>query len=100
MSSTLAPSFWACLTLEFMNTVQREPRLTGFLANRPILEKSAMLEPRALAKVSIKEPHPEEQASLSMMEYTAPLRILKHFMSWPPMSMMKSTSGLKWAAAL
>ena len=59
-----------------------------------------MLEPRALAKVSIKEPHPEEQASLSMMESTAPLRILKHFMSWPPMSMMKSTSGLKWAAAL
>ena len=35
-----------------------------------------------------------------MMESTAPLRILKHFMSWPPMSMMKSTSGLKWAAAL
>ena len=48
----------------------------------------------------MKEPQPEEQASLSMMESTAPLRILKHFMSWPPMSMMKSTSGLKWRAAL
>ena len=100
MSSTPAPSFWACFTLEFMNTVQREPRFTGWGAKRPILAKSAMVYPRALAKVSIKEPQPDEQASLSMMESTAPLRILKHFISWPPMSMMKSTSGLKWAAAL
>ena len=52
-----------------------------------------------MAKVSIKEPQPEEHASLSMMESTAPFLILKHFMSCPPMSMMKSTSGLKWAAA-
>ena len=43
MSSTLAPSFWACLTLEFMNTVQRDPRLTGCLASRPSLAKSAMV---------------------------------------------------------
>ena len=42
MSSTEAPSFWACLTEEFMNTVQREPRFTGCWANRPIREKSAM----------------------------------------------------------
>ena len=35
-----------------------------------------------------------------MMESTAPLRILKHFMSWPPMSMMKSTSGLKWRGSV
>ena len=32
MSWTDAPSFWACLTLEFMNTVQRVPRSTGSLA--------------------------------------------------------------------
>ena len=25
----MAPSFWACLTEEFMNTVQRLPRSTG-----------------------------------------------------------------------
>ena len=43
MSSTLAPSFWACLTLEFMNTVHREPRFTGRGENSPSLEKSAML---------------------------------------------------------
>ena len=42
MSSTLAPSFWACLTLEFIKTVQREPRFTGCWANRPSLAKSAM----------------------------------------------------------
>ena len=39
--------------------------ITGFLENSPILEKSAMLWPSALAKVSIKEPQPAEQASLS-----------------------------------
>ena len=43
ISSTLAPSFWACFTLEFINTVQREPRFTGFWANRPSLAKSAMV---------------------------------------------------------
>ena len=32
MSSTVAPSFWACFTEEFMNTVQREPRSTGLRA--------------------------------------------------------------------
>ena len=95
MSSTQAPSFWACFTLEFMNTVHREPRFTGFWVKRPSLAKSSMLYPRALAKVSMKDPQPEEQASLSMMESTAPLRILKHFISCPPMSMMKSTSGWK-----
>ncbi len=34
MFSMDAPSFWACLTLEFMNTVQRLPRSTGLSANR------------------------------------------------------------------
>ena len=29
ISPTVAPSFWACFTEEFMNTVQREPRSTG-----------------------------------------------------------------------
>ena len=34
MSSTLAPSFWACFTEEFMNTVHREPRFTGVLGQQ------------------------------------------------------------------
>ena len=37
-----APSFWACFTEEFINTVQREPRSTGLSAKRPSLAKSAI----------------------------------------------------------
>ena len=40
MFSIDAPSFWACFTLEFMNTVQRLPRSTGRSANRPRAAKS------------------------------------------------------------
>ncbi len=47
------------------------------------------------ANVSINEPQPDEQASLSVMESIAPARILKHLMSCPPISMMKSTFGRK-----
>ena len=32
-----APSFCACFTFEFINTVQRVPRSVGFLANRASL---------------------------------------------------------------
>ena len=42
MFSTVAPSFCACFTEEFMNTVQREPRSTGRSANRPSFAKSSM----------------------------------------------------------
>ena len=41
ISETVAPSFCACLTEEFMNTVQRVPSSTGAWANRPSLAKSA-----------------------------------------------------------
>ena len=40
ISSTLAPSFWACLTEEFINTVHLEPKSTGCLLNKPSLAKS------------------------------------------------------------
>jgi hypothetical protein len=46
------------------------------------------------------EPQPAEHASLSRTESITPSFILMHFMSWPPMSRMKSTSGAKNAAAL
>ena len=36
MLATEAPSFWACLTLLFINTVQRLPKSTGISALRPI----------------------------------------------------------------
>ena len=67
VSGDIAPSFCACLTDEFMNTVQREPRSTGCSANNPNFANSSAVYPSACAKVSINEPHPEEQASLSMI---------------------------------
>ena len=100
MSSTDAPSFCACLTELFMNTVQRLPSSTGCFANSPSLENSSISMPIALAKVWMKEPQPEEHASLSMIESIAPFLILKHLMSCPPMSMMKSAFGSKYSAAL
>ena len=37
-----------------------------------------------MAKLSMKLPQPEEQASLSMMCSITPSRTRRHFMSWPP----------------
>ena len=62
-----APSFWACFTMEFMKTVHLVPRSTGFLALIPILANSSTGISTDLAYVSMKEPQPEEQASLSIM---------------------------------
>jgi hypothetical protein len=41
ISSVLTPSFWACFTEEFINTVQREPKSTAFFAKSPSLENSS-----------------------------------------------------------
>ena len=81
MSDTCAPSFWACFTLEFINTVQRVPRSTGCRAKRASFAKSFAVKPRELAKFSINEPQPEEQASLSSTFSTTPPFSLMHFMS-------------------
>ena len=62
MFSTLAPSFWACLTLEFMKTVQRLPRSTDGRQTGPGGELLYIIAQR-LAKVCRKLPQPEEQAS-------------------------------------
>ena len=42
ISLTLAPSFCACLTEEFIKTVHLEPKLTGLFASRAIAAKSLM----------------------------------------------------------
>ena len=47
-----------------------------------------------------KLPQPEEQASFRKILLMAPSSILKHFISWPPISMMKSTWGIKCLAAV
>ena len=78
MSARLAPSFCACLTLEFIKTVHRLPRSTGARANSPSLAKSATGSPIQQAKVSRKEPHPEQHASMSQMPTKAPSRMVKH----------------------
>ena len=98
MSPTVAPSFWACFTRLFMNTVQRLPRSTGFSAEMAVAANSATSRFRPLAKDSMKLPQPEEQASFSMMWSMTPSFTRKHFMSWPPMSRMNSTPGsISWA---
>ena len=58
-----APSFCACLTEEFINTVQRDPRSIGVSDSSPSLQNSSIEYPMERAKVSINEPQPEEQAS-------------------------------------
>ncbi len=50
MSATVAPSFCACFTLEFINTVQRVPRSIGFFAKRASFAKSRTLKFKDFAK--------------------------------------------------
>ena len=91
----VAPSFCACLTREFMKTVQRLPRSTGLLARVAACANSWTDMFMDTAKLSMKLPQPEEQASLSMMCSMTPSLTCRHFMSWPPMSRMNSTPGTK-----
>ena len=65
ISSTFAPSFWACFTFEFINTVQRLPKSIGVFDSNASFAKSLTSYPKDLAKVSINEPHPLEQASFN-----------------------------------
>ena len=76
-----------------MKTVQRLPRSTGCSAVRATFANSWTVMFMESAKLAMKEPQPEEQASLSMMCSMTPSFTCRHFMSWPPMSRMKLTSG-------
>ena len=73
MSLTVAPSRKACLTFEFMNTVQRVPRSHGAAARQASEAKSPTEKPRVLANVSMNEPQPEEQASFISMRSITPV---------------------------
>ena len=99
MSATSAPSFCACLTFEFMKTVQRVPRSTGAFESMALAANSAGVMCRPSAKFWMKEPQPAEHASLSVMLPMLPSLTKKHFMSWPPMSSTKVTSGQNSCAA-
>ena len=99
MSATEAPSLRTCFTLEFIKTVQRVPRSQGALDWQASLAKSPTEYPMLLAKVCMKVPQPEEHASLSSILTTAPFSTKIAFMSCPPISRMKLTSGMSDAAA-
>ena len=73
ISPTSAPSRRACLTREFMKTVQRVPRSHGASALQAARAKSETLCPNERAKVSMNVPHPEEQASLISMLLDMPV---------------------------
>ena len=88
ISSILAPFFWACLTPEFINTVQRVPKSTGCFDFNPSVANSFASYPNDFANVSINEPHPLEQASFNTISSMCPSRILKHLISCPPISRM------------
>ena len=81
ISGIVAPSFCACFTLEFINTVQRDPKSIGIGANKPSLANCSIGKRKDVAKVSIKEPQPEEQASFNTMSSMYPSRTFVHFIS-------------------
>ena len=80
--------------------MQRLPKSTGFLLSNAFLTNSSIGIFNDLANVSIKEPHPEEQASFNKIVSTAPSFILIYFISWPPISIILVTFDSKKDAAV
>ena len=81
MSSGPQPFFCSVIIVEFMKTVHRLPRSAGFFERKAA---SAILSVGILseeAKFSRKEPHPLEQASLSVMFVMIPSETQIPFMS-------------------
>lgn len=81
-----------------MNTVQREPRSTGWVEASAFWVNSWMVRPIDMAKVCRNEPQPDEQASLTAIESITPSVMARYFMSCPPMSMTAVTPGLTISA--
>ena len=86
--------------LEFMNTVQRLPSWAGKSARNAAAAISGASMRRDDAKFSRNDPHPDEQASLTVMLDTTPRSSQMAFMSCPPMSKMKFASGSMAQAAV
>ena len=84
----------------FINTVQRLPKFAGCRERNAASAIFSAGIPREEAKFSRNEPQPEEQASFSVMLVTMSRSTQMAFMSCPPMSSTKLTSGTYfWAAA-
>ena len=100
ISSRQAPSRRTCFTLEFINTVQRVPRSHGVFDRQAAPANSDAEYPSDRAKVSMKDPHPDEQASfISILSMTPSLTNMA-FISCPPISRMNETSLSILLAAL
>ena len=99
MSGTPAPSRRHCLTLEFMNTVQRVPKSQGASEKHAMRANSATGCFSDAANASTNEPQPDEHASLISSRLIAWFSTKIAFMSCPPMSRMNETSGLNLRAA-
>ena len=92
-SSGRLPLRCSLMMVLFMNTVHRLPSSAGAWERKAASATRSTGSPRVEAKFSRKDPHPEEQASLSMMLVTTPSFSQMAFMSWPPMSSRKVASG-------
>ena len=93
MSAGVLPARCSVTMLEFMKTVQRLPSMAGDFDENAASAMSLVCIPRLPAKFSKKEPQPDEHASLTTMSVTTPLSTQMAFMSWPPISKIKLTSG-------
>ena len=93
MSSGFLPFLCSVMMLLFMKTVHRLPRAAGAPDEKAADAIRVTGMDRVLAKFSRKEPHPEEQASLTTMFVTTPLSSQTAFMSWPPISRINEASS-------
>ena len=80
-SSGFLPMRCSLMMVLFMNTVQRLPSRAGERERKASWATSSTGRPSVEAKFSRKDPHPEEQASLSMMLVTTPSLSQMAFMS-------------------
>ena len=77
----------------FINTVQRLPRWAGLFDANALSAISETSIPRLTAKFSRNEPHPDEQASFSIMFVITPSFSHIAFISCPPISSINVVSG-------
>ena len=93
ISSVVQPFFCSVIILLFINTVQRLPRFAGRSARNAASAISFTGICKVSANFSKKEPHPDEHASLSIILVTTPSATQIAFISCPPISRIKLTSG-------
>ena len=99
ISSGVRPFFCSVIIVLFINTVQRLPKSAGCCERNAASAMRSTGMPSAAAKPSKNEPQPDEQASFSVILVTTPPSIHIAFMSCPPISSTKLTSGTYVCAA-